>query len=106
MPTLAVVSKGPRSVQLRGPFALPGLRHDISLLLGKCGLEGMSDCFLPVPETTALDRLIDRKPEGTRHPNVHLVVSPLPARLTKSLNTFGMLCIRHGIHPLHSCHHE
>jgi hypothetical protein len=36
-------SKGPRSFQLRGPFALPGLRHRVWLLPNKGGFEGMGD---------------------------------------------------------------
>src|ERR687897_3326261 len=105
-PPLAVVSKGPRSVQLRGPFALPGLRHDILLLLGKCGLEGMGDGFLTGLEATVLDGFVDCSPEKSWDPDVHLSVSPFPARFAKALNALDLLSIRHGIHLLHSCHIE
>ena len=60
MPPLGGISKGPRSFQLRGPFALPGLRHDISLLSDEDGFEGMGDGVLTRLEATALDGLVDR----------------------------------------------
>ncbi len=106
MPTPRWVSKGPRSYQLLGPFALPGLRHDISILLGKHGLEGMGDDFLPRLKVPTLDCLIDRCAEKSRNPDVHLPISPFPARLAEALNALGPFSVRHGIHPLHSCRSE
>jgi hypothetical protein len=106
MPTLVVVSKGPRSFQLRGPFALPGLRHDIPILLGKHGLKGMGDDGLTGLEATTLDRLVDRSAQKPRNPDVHFLVSPFPARLAEALNPFDPFHVRHGIHPLHSCRYE
>ena len=97
-PPLAVVSKGPRSFQLRGPFALPGLRHDIPILLGKHGLEGTGDDGLTGLEATTLDRLVDRSAQKPRNPDVHFLVPPFPARLAEALNALGLFCVRHG-HP-------
>jgi hypothetical protein len=85
---------------------LPGLRHDISLLLGKCGLEGMGNGVLTGLEATLLDGFVDRITKKSRNPDVHLLVSPIPARLAEALNALGLLCVRHGIHPLDSCHIE
>jgi len=102
----SVDSKGPRSFQLRGPFALPGLRHDISILLGEHGLEGMGDDSLTGPEATTLDSLVDCSVQRPWNPDVHFLVSPFPARLAEALNALGLLCVRHGIHPLHSCRYE
>src|SRR3954466_1802527 len=105
-PPLAGSSKGPRSFQLRGPFALPGLRHDISILLGKHGLEGMGDDGLTGLEATTFDSLVDRSVQKPRNPDVHFLVSPFPARLTEALNSLGSFSVRHGIHQLHSCRFE
>ena len=46
MPTPRWVSKGPRSFQLRGPFALPGYITSFRSLRMKAGLERMIDGFL------------------------------------------------------------
>jgi hypothetical protein len=99
MPTLAVVSKGPRSFQLRGPFALPGLRHDIAILLGKHGFESMSDNFLPRLKATTLDRLVDCSAEKSRNPDVHFPVTPLTAGFSEALNGGCSFSSRHDAHP-------
>ena len=96
----SVVLQRPRSYQLRGPFALPRLCHDISILLGKHGLKSMGDCCLATPEAAAFDGLVNRSPKRPRHPNVHFAISPFPTRLTKPLKARDLLCIRHGLHPL------
>jgi hypothetical protein len=100
-PPLAGSSKGPRSVQLRGPFALPRLRHCVRLLLNKGRLEGMVDGFLARLEPAALDRLINRRTYRLTDPYVHFPVAPLTAVLPKTLNSIGPFH-RHGAHPLHS----
>jgi hypothetical protein len=105
-PPLAGSSKGPRSFQLRGPFALPGLRHDIPILFGKHGFEGMIDDVLTRLKPATLDSLVDRSAYKPGNPDVHLPVTALFARLSEALNALGLLCIRHGIHLLHSCRFE
>jgi hypothetical protein len=106
MPTPRWFSKGPRSFQLRGPFALPGLRHDISILLGKHGFEGMGDDCLTGLEAAARDFFVDRSAQKPRNPDVQLLVSPFPARLAEALNALGSFSVRHDIHQLHSCRFE
>jgi hypothetical protein len=100
MPTLAVVSKGPRSFQLRGPFALPGLRHDISILLSEHGLKSMGDDLLACLEPAALDSLVDRSPQEPRYPDVQFPITSLSARLAEALNPLDTFHVRHGTPPI------
>jgi hypothetical protein len=106
LPPLAGSSKGPRSFQLRGPFALPGLRHDIPILFGKHGFEGMIDDVLTRLKPATFDGVVDRSAYKPRNPDVHLPIAALFAGLSEALNALGLLCIRHGIHLLHSCRFE
>jgi hypothetical protein len=87
MPTLAVVSKGPRSVQLRGPFALPGLRHDISLLANEDCFKGIGDGFLTRFEPTSPNGAINRISSRLGDPNIHFSISPLTTEIPKTLNS-------------------
>ena len=86
MPTLAVVSKGPRSFQLRGPFALPGLRHDISLLANEDCFKGIGNGFLTRFEPTIPYGTINRITGRLGDPNVHFPVSALTTETPKTLN--------------------
>src|SRR5215204_2219828 len=100
MPTLAVVSKGPRSFQLRGPFALPGLRHDISILLSEHGLKSMGDDLLACLEPPALDGFVDGSPKKSRYPDVQFPITAFTARLAEALNALDTLHVRHGTPPI------
>lgn len=104
-PPLAGSSKGPRSSRFVGLLLCLGLRHDIAVLC-EHGLEGMGDHVLARLEAAALDRLVDGSPQHSGNPDVHLAVSPIPARLAKPLNALDVLSVRHGIHPLDSGHIE
>jgi hypothetical protein len=95
-----VDSKGPRSFQLRGPFALPGLRHDISILLSEHGLKSMGDDLLTCLEPAALDSLVDCSPQKPRYPDVQFPVSPFTARLSEALNPLDTFHVRHGTPPI------
>src|SRR4051812_45755070 len=99
MPTPRWVSKGPRSYQLLGPFALPGLRHDISLLANEDGLECLVDRILTRLEAATLNSFVDRSANRLGNPHVHLPVSPFPTGFPEALNTFDPLHVRHGISP-------
>jgi len=102
MPTLAVVSKGPRSFQLRGPFALPRLRHRHLLLVNKGSRESMVDRLLARFKASTLDSLVNRGPYWLRNPYVHFPITPFTADLSETLNSVGSFSSRHGVHPLHS----
>jgi hypothetical protein len=99
MPTLVVDSKGPRSFQLRGPFALPGLRHDISILANKDCFESMSDGDLARGEEAAINGFVDRSADFPRKPNIGFPVPPLAAGLTETLSPLPTRCISHFVHP-------
>jgi hypothetical protein len=79
---------------------LPGLRHDISILLGKHRLKGMGDDFLPGLKAPTLDSLVDRSAEKSRNPNVHFPVSPFTAGFPEALNGGCSFSSRHDAHPL------
>jgi hypothetical protein len=96
MPTPRWVSKGPRSFQLRGPFALPGLRHDIQLLANEGCLKGLVDGFLTRLEAATLDGFVDRSANRLGNPHVHFPVSPFSTGFPEALNTFDSLYVRHG----------
>jgi hypothetical protein len=94
MPTLSVDSKGPRSFQLRGPFALPGLRHRALLLFEECR-EGMGDRDPSGGKSPPRDGIIDLLIDLFGQPYVRLPKAPLLAGLTKSLHALAAQRIWH-----------
>ena len=94
MPTPRWVSKGPRSFQLRGPFALPGLRHRALLLLEEC-CEGMGDRDPSGGESPPRDGIIDFLIDLLGQPYVRFPKALLLAGLSKALDAVAAQRIWH-----------
>jgi hypothetical protein len=89
----------PSKFPLRGPFALPRLRHRFQLLTKKGCFESTGDGFLTRFEATVLNRLIDRITGGLGDPDVHLPIAPLTAEASETLNPEASRPISHGKPP-------
>jgi hypothetical protein len=99
MPTPRWVSKGPRSYQLLGPFALPGLRHRVWLLTEEGCFEGTRDRHLARRIASASDGLVDCSAQFPRKPNIGFSVTPFATCLTETLSPLAARFISHGFHP-------
>jgi len=78
---------------------LPGLRHDISILLGEHGLEGMGDDGLTRFEAATLDGFVDCVAEFPWKPDIGFPVTPFATCLTEALSPLAARFISHGFHP-------
>ena len=88
MPTPRWVSKGPRSFQLRGPFALPGLSHCALLLFEEC-CEGMGDRDAARGKAPSCNSIIYLLIDLLSQPYVRLPKAPFLAGLTETLDALA-----------------